>query len=72
MKMLDMEFEAEVAEALDGLQSYERSELERACGAITDFLLKLGIVSDDVLNLQGLIKVVERNKAEAVREAAKP
>ena len=75
MKMLEMEYEEEVQHMLHNLKSYELRELEEACKRITEALLNIGIVSEDVLNLTGLIKgaveaITRQEHADALATAA--
>lgn len=70
MKMLEMEYEAEVSNALRNLKSYELRDLEQSCSRITEFLLNVGIVSEDVLTMQGLIKSADQSVTRQENEAA--
>jgi hypothetical protein len=59
MELLEMELDKPIQARLNTLKSYELSDLDKALGVINDFLLNCGVVCDDMLALQGMVRTTK-------------
>jgi hypothetical protein len=59
MEMLEMDHNKEIQARLNTFKSYELSDLDRALGVINDFLLSCGLVCDDTLSLQAMVRTTK-------------